>query len=190
MSRPPEFDKSEALTSAMEAFRRQGYNGVSIKVLEQETGLSSGSLYNSFGSKDQLFARVVDHYNQIVVGGRIAGHIGAGSPAAGLMSMFVSLLDEPNGGSAGCLLTNTAVEFAGGHSAAVHGVSEGFDLLLAAFEQALAEIDRCRNPRVGALKLLTFYQGLLVLIRHGYSKNELRRVIEDEISSIIGEANV
>ena len=190
MSRPVEFNESEALTSAMEAFRRRSYYGVSIKVLEQETGLSSGSLYNSFGSKDRLFARVVDHYNQIVVARRIAAHIGAGGSAAGLMSMFVSLLDEPDGGSAGCLLTNTAIEFAGGHGAAVQGVSAGFDLLLAAFERALAGIESCKKPRIGALKLLIFYQGLLVLIRHGYSKNDLHQVISNEIGSIIGEDNV
>jgi hypothetical protein len=43
MARLLEFDETEALTAAMHAFRRLGYSGVSIKTLEAETRLSSGS---------------------------------------------------------------------------------------------------------------------------------------------------
>jgi len=67
MARELEFDKNEALTAAMNAFRRLGYGGVSIKTLEAETGLSSGSIYNSFGGKDAMFDRVLRHYNKNVV---------------------------------------------------------------------------------------------------------------------------
>ena len=75
MARALEFDQDQALTSAMAVFRRLGYAGVSIKALEAETGLSSGSIYNSFGSKEALFARAVVHYNQIVVRQRLLTHL-------------------------------------------------------------------------------------------------------------------
>ena len=187
MARPVEFDEKQALTSAMEVFRRRGFEGVSIKTLENDTGVSAGSLYNSFGNKDQMFVRAIDHYNECVVAVRIHDHLESHDPRAGLLSMFVSLLDEPGGGSAGCLLTNSAIDLAGESGPAKDGVSNGFGLLRAGFEAALRQIGTVADPQHGALKLLVLYQGLLVLIRHGHSKQELRAVIQTEISSITGE---
>ncbi len=176
MARPLEFDEKQALTAAMEVFRRQGYAGVSIKDLERETGLSSGSLYNCFGHKPEFFARVVDHYNVVVVQGRIAKHMECAEALHGLRSMFLSLLDEPGGGTSGCLLTNSAIEFAG---VGTEGVARGLLLLRDAFERAI--------PGSG-LRLLAFYQGLLVLIRHGHSKAELAATIDTELKSKTGES--
>jgi AcrR family transcriptional regulator len=190
MARPVEFDEKQALTSAMEIFRRRGFAGVSIKTLEKDTGVSSGSLYNSFGSKDQLFVRAINHYNAYVVANRIHRHLEADDPGAGLLSMFLSLLDEPDGGSAGCLLTNTAVEFAGEGGPVADSVTQGFELLLSAFEKVLLRIGTIAGSRQGALKLLVLYQGLLVLIRHGHSNQDLRAIIYAEINSITGEYHV
>ena len=43
MVRNRSFREEEVLSAAMEAFRRNGYGGVSIKDLERATGLTSGS---------------------------------------------------------------------------------------------------------------------------------------------------
>jgi TetR/AcrR family transcriptional regulator, transcriptional repressor for nem operon len=48
MGRKRSFDETKVLESAMHAFRRHGYAGISIKQLEEATGLSSGSLYNAY----------------------------------------------------------------------------------------------------------------------------------------------
>ncbi|MBK8629526.1 MAG: TetR/AcrR family transcriptional regulator [Sphingomonadales bacterium] len=184
MSRPIEFDRTEALSAVSEAFRRHGWASLSIKQLEQETGLSSGSLYNSFGNKDALFREAVSHYNEVVVKARIAEHLGGDDPFEGLLSMFLTLLEEPGGGSLGCLLTNSAIEFSG---KGIDAISDGLDLLRVAFEGALFRLGQKPQARANALRLMTFYQGLLVLIRHGHSKDELRHIIVDEIQSVAGE---
>ena len=49
MGRPRSFDENAALTGAMEVFRRKGYVAVSIRDLEEATGLKAGSIYNSYG---------------------------------------------------------------------------------------------------------------------------------------------
>ena len=54
MGRSREFDESAVLTGAMHAFRRKGYAAVSIKDLEEATGLKGGSIYNSYGDKGGL----------------------------------------------------------------------------------------------------------------------------------------
>nr|WP_252726498.1 TetR/AcrR family transcriptional regulator [Tritonibacter mobilis] len=173
----------------MAVFRRLGYAGVSIKALEAETGLSSGSIYNSFGSKEALFARAVVHYNQIVVRQRLLTHL-QGKPAfAGLASLFESLLDEPGGKAFGCLLTNSAIEFAGQETEASAALRAGFDLLQTGFTEALLTLPQMTQPDAerGALRLLAFYQGLLVLIRNGHDKEALRATIPPELKAITGE---
>lgn len=183
MARPIEFDEDHALVMAMEAFRRHGYGGVSIKDLEHETGQSSGSLYNSFGNKEALFRRVLEKYNRLVVQARISEHFDGSEPLKSLLAFFLSTLDEPGGGALGCLLTNSAVEFAGAGAAEI---SDGFGLQARAFEQQLLRLGHGRRARKNAVRLLAFYQGVLVLVRHGYDKAKLAPMIRAEIRSIAG----
>lgn len=192
MARSLEFVESDALTAAMHVFRRRGYGGVSIKVLEAETGLSSGSMYNSFGGKEAIFARALAHYNDTVVKKRIADHLGTNTPVDGLVSLFVSLFEEPGGTAYGCLLTNSAVEFAGMDHTATTEIRRGFELLLTAFKTTLLGIPAMQNSAAEekSVRLLTYYQGLLVLIRHGHNPAALRHSVRPEILSILGETNV
>lgn len=62
MARPREFDETEALTSAMSVFRAKGYEAASLMDLLKAMDLSKSSLYNSFGTKHQLFIASIDHY--------------------------------------------------------------------------------------------------------------------------------
>ena len=62
MSRPREFNETEALSGAMNAFWTKGYDGTSIPDLLQATGLSRSSLYETFGGKDALFEAATDLY--------------------------------------------------------------------------------------------------------------------------------
>lgn len=188
MARAQEFDESEVLTAAMHAFRKFGYAGVSIKTLEAETGLSSGSIYNSFGGKEDVYRRVLAHYNETVVAKRIRVHLGKSDPLEGLISLFDTLLTEPGNGAFGCLLTNSAVEFSGRDSLAGALVSTGFDMFLTAFRETLMRLPGmdAETADLSALRLLTYYQGLLVLIRHGKDKSALRSTLESEIRSITG----
>lgn len=188
MARHLEFDESAVLTAAMHAFRRLGYAGVSIKTLEAETGLSSGSIYNSFGGKDAIFERCLAHYNDTVVDKRIRLHLVGREPVAALTSLFQSLLHEPDDAAYGCLLTNCSIEFAGQGSLAGASVRAGFDKFLVAFEAALMSAPDADADwaRLTSLRLLAYYQGLLVLIRHGHDKAALHRTIEPEIAAIAG----
>lgn len=189
MARPLAFDETQALRAAANVFRRLGYGGVSIKRLETETGLSSGSLYNSFGDKPEIFTRALRHYNDTVVDRRIRAHLDQGAPVDGLIALFESLLHEPGGTDFGCLLTNSAVEFAGADTFAAAEIRRGFDRFLDAFRDCLMRRPGAdpSQARQSALRLLAFYQGLLVLIRHGHDKAALRSIIRTEIEAIAGE---
>src|SRR5690242_5092944 len=56
------FDADEALDRALEVFWRQGYEGTALSDLTAAMGINRPSLYAAFGSKEQLFSRVLDRY--------------------------------------------------------------------------------------------------------------------------------
>jgi AcrR family transcriptional regulator len=60
--RPREFDQEQALDQALELFWRQGYEGTSIADLRNAIGITAPSLYAAFGSKEELYGRVLEHY--------------------------------------------------------------------------------------------------------------------------------
>ncbi|MFE7116869.1 TetR/AcrR family transcriptional regulator [Streptomyces sp. NPDC057654] len=64
VGRPRAFDMGTVLEAAMRLFWEQGYEATSLAQLRAATGLSSASLYGTFGSKEGLFEQVVEHYEK------------------------------------------------------------------------------------------------------------------------------
>ena len=64
--REREFDRQEALVSAMNLFWRKGYNDTSVQDLVEETGVARSGLYGEFGDKHELFLAALDQYQDIV----------------------------------------------------------------------------------------------------------------------------
>jgi len=183
------YDEDAVLSGAMHAFRRKGYQAVSIRDLEDATGLKAGSIYNSFGDKAGLFASAFAHYNDVVLRGRIDRYAPAEAGLDGLRALFRSLLHEPNGETFGCLITNTAVE-SGGETPPHRCVEEGLQILAETFAERLAAARRtgalCADikPKIAAVKLLALYQGILVLVRAGHDKAVLERLIREEFDGL------
>jgi len=109
MARPREFNETEALSGAMNAFWTSGYDGTSIPDLLKATGLSRSSLYETFGDKSALFEAATGLYFRTHGQPRMEALRQATSTMQGLRRFFGlqigSCLDpkSPNG----CLLTNT-----------------------------------------------------------------------------------
>jgi TetR/AcrR family transcriptional repressor of nem operon len=185
MGRPREFEEEAVLTGAMEVFRRFGFGAVSIRDLETATGLKAGSLYNAYGDKDGVFQAAMAHYNQAVLLDRITEYAGEGAGLAGLRSLFLTLLHEPDEASLGCLITNSAIEF-GGDRTLPPNVSAGLEILSDVLVKRLkacrrsGELASNQKPEIAATRLLVFYQGVLVLIRAGWDKAALEKMIRDE----------
>ena len=190
MGRPREYDEDAVLAGAMRAFRQKGYAATSIKDLEAATGLTGGSIYNSYGDKAGLFEAAFSHYLGAVLCRRIADHAPEAAGLAGLRQLFLSLLGEPNGEAFGCLITNTAIEFGGDGGTVPAGVVEGFSILADTFADRLEAARRAGQlggdiePATEAAKLLALYQGILVLIRAGFDKGALASLINDEFDRL------
>ena len=60
-------DKRNAiLESAVELFGAQGYNQTSMQQIAENVGISKGSLYSYFQSKEDLIISIYEHYQQLV----------------------------------------------------------------------------------------------------------------------------
>jgi AcrR family transcriptional regulator len=185
MGRTRDYDEGSVLAGAMHAFRRHGYEGASIRHLEAATGLKAGSIYNSFGDKAGLFDAAFGHYNQVVLKRRIDRFAPPERGLSGLRKLFLTLLQEPDGGTSGCLITNSAIEF-GAREGRHPGVHQGFQMLETAFLRSLTAaraggaLAASTDPGGVALRLLALYQGILVLVRAGQPLAALKRLVNQE----------
>src|SRR5246500_694935 len=59
--RPRIRDDDEILRAALHAFAEHGYDGMSLRTLNSEMGLSRGTINQRFRSKEQLWYAAVDH---------------------------------------------------------------------------------------------------------------------------------
>ena len=190
MARPRTFDEATVLDGAMHAFRRSGFGAASVKELEAATGLSAGSLYNSFGDKRGLFDAAFDYYLDVVLKQRLATHAASDRGLAGVRELFQTLLKEPRGERHGCLITNTAIELGSGDDERQVAVRRGFEILRKALLERLTQaaskglLQQGIEPAVAAVKLVALYQGVLVLVRSGYDKRQVERAIDLEFDSL------
>lgn len=63
--RPREFDDGAVIEAAMDVFWSNGYEATSAQELVERTGLGRGSLYNAFGSKQQLYHEALTRYQEL-----------------------------------------------------------------------------------------------------------------------------
>lgn len=64
MARPKEFDRDKALEKAIKIFADHGFEGASTEMLLNAMGLSRQSMYDTFGTKRDLFLQALRTYNK------------------------------------------------------------------------------------------------------------------------------
>lgn len=192
MARPSGFREADVLTKAMLVFWRHGYNGTSVRHLERATGLTASSLYNRFGSKDALFAGVLDHYIERVVRRRIRCYLSHPDSLEGLRGFFESsyayISDERP--PMACLLSNTALEKAAADPAVRARLNRGFSLIEQAFDDSLrravaagqlrADTDTCRWAR----HLLLCLHGVLIASTVRPEHARLSQLVDDAMTAL------
>jgi AcrR family transcriptional regulator len=61
--RPKSFCEKQALTAAMLVFAKKGYEGASTADLVSAMGISRPSMYDTYGSKEELYVRAMEAFN-------------------------------------------------------------------------------------------------------------------------------
>ena len=169
MARVREFDQMQVTEKALELFWEKGYYNTSIQELVDAIGIGRGSLYNTYGSKHDLFLLTLDTYtdkrNRQVLDQlrRLPVKEAFGDFMAGAVE---DMINDPN--SKGCFIVNTMTEMASIDQEVHKRLSRSEDLLISCFEDALqygvdhGEISADKNLRELAVFLSTTLKGLRV----------------------------
>jgi TetR/AcrR family transcriptional repressor of nem operon len=174
MTRGPckQFDTEVALTQAMEVFRAHGYEAASLSELLKHMGIGKKSLYDTFGNKQSLFLKALDHYAQTTLR-RIRDRLSApGSPLGNLRQLLLDWQqDHSQPGSCGCMFGTNIADFNTDDTAIAQVMrvylQQMEDVFCATFARAqvAGEINGAADPRDLARLLLCASQGLALLGR-------------------------
>ena len=187
MSRPRSISKEDSLERALFLFWQRGYDRTSIADLSEAIGVGPSSIYNTFGSKEELFRQAIDRYQvtyaepalQLV--GTDKGE-GAFEFVLGIMREFVKLYTtkgQPPGcavfqaGGAGvpdstgaCAITNEVKNHLQG------AIRKRFDAYLKAGEELSS------SPKTLSLFVVSSLRGISQLASDGTRRADLMKVAE------------
>jgi AcrR family transcriptional regulator len=190
--RPPSFDRDEALAAAMNVFWAKGYEGTTLEdLLEVMGGITAPSLYNAYGSKEQLFKEAVDLYMSTVASKGAEALENAPTARVGVESMLRAAIDTfcRPGGPRGCLISSSVAKCARGNEGVEAYVRslrlKAPDAIKRRLKRALDEGELSASTDVG--RVTTFYttvaQGLGVRAGDGVSRAELMSVIDGAMAA-------
>ncbi len=192
MSRPREFIESEVLEKAMQVFWTQGYESTSLNDLTAAMGLSKSSLYDTFGSKHDLFLATIDYYRDNITG-QVRSAADLDAPARhiikAILGRAVDRILAPDG-RRGCYLNNTAVEV-GGHDPEAAArcqsglvVMEETMLRLVKRGQGEGDISSRKSARALARFMTSTINGLLVVGKANPDRTVLDDIVEIAVSAM------
>lgn len=192
MARTKAFDTDQALQRAIDTFWQHGYDGTSVQTLLDEMGINRGSLYATFGDKEQLFHAAVEQYRRSVVIPRLADLESGDGGLAAIRGFFSALLERVRKGRArnGCLMTNTCVELGPHDTAVAAKVRANLSRIEKAFRNALTvakaqgDLDASTDVRKKARFLTGTLQGLQVLSKAGLPAGYLQDVVDSALENL------
>jgi TetR/AcrR family transcriptional regulator, transcriptional repressor for nem operon len=187
MGRIPTFDREAALSAALQTFWERGYGASSVQLLLDAMELNRGSLYNSFGDKEQLFREALDLYFERITKVVVQLLEASPDPVQGIVAVFeLTLVQLPvHLQRRGCLLVNTAAELSetdptlARHAfSLLQRVRAGFVTALQRARQTGQWRDRSADAEVAADVLFNFLTGLRVTARLSADPAQLRASVQ------------
>lgn len=175
LGRPLEFNPETVLDAAIEVFWRKGYEATSMIDLLEAMDLSKSSLYQTFGSKQQLFERCLARYTDWL-SAKMAQELNeAPSGRNFIEATFEAVANtaQQAEGTKGCLIANSANEFGQKEPALALPVAHGLQRFAQVFREAVVrgqaegEITAEADPSALANYLLGTMNGLRTMIKAG-----------------------
>jgi TetR/AcrR family transcriptional regulator, transcriptional repressor for nem operon len=190
VARSKEFDPEVALDKALELFWERGYEATSMADLVAHLGIARASIYGTFGGKRELYLKALERY---LARHDVVGPLSQPGPVLpalrALLDAYVAecLADESR---RGCMVVNTAVEFASRDAAVTAKVAASWAGLETAMAAALVraraqgEIPEGKDPYALARFLLVLLQGVRVLGRADPDPRRLRDAVDQAMVAV------
>jgi AcrR family transcriptional regulator len=177
--RPPQFDRDAVEEQLMGLFWERGYEGVSQQQMVETTGLSSSSLFNTFGTKPAIYEGVMRRYLRIIA--TLLEPLERGYQGLGDIDVFLhgvaEMIDGPLGVN-GCLGVHAMLDPSCGSERAVSLAREYRvrlrDALAAVLHRAKERGEPVPAPETGAALLLAILHGIQISGRLARDRTEPR----------------
>jgi AcrR family transcriptional regulator len=161
----PSSSRQRLLDAAGELFYRQGIGAVGVDLVSKAAGVSKRTLYQQFGSKDELVAASLDQAGQSIIAYYLPPD-DAQSAARPAREQILAVFNGQRDWSAttefrGCPFINAATELADPQHPA-RGVARAYKLQLRDFFAAQAERGGAADPQQLADQLLVVFDGAIV----------------------------
>ncbi|MCS7225959.1 MAG: TetR/AcrR family transcriptional regulator [Gloeomargarita sp. SKYB31] len=175
--------REDILCSIVDVVHQQGFRATGLKELLAASQASAGSVYNYFGSKDELGHALIDYQwkniRDKVILPAIAAH---NEPIEQLFAVLDAIekqhLTEPN--CAGCLLGNLIVDLAGADDAFREHLMAVFDewqgIFTRLLEQGKQRLKTGVVPEQLAELVFTLMEGTLLMSRLYDQKDQRNRL--------------
>lgn len=182
------FDVDEALDQMLNVFWRQGFRATTTKQLAKSAGLAEGSLFNTFGSKQEVYIRTLERYRQH---SRYLFDLIEldPSPVHGFAKYWQAIAARASDKSRvnGCMITNATIEQSqdpkiSAFIESVHRENERFFKKQLDRAIALGELKPHTDTRALAQFLHHSVQGIRVLSRINPSKQKMRNIVSSVMS--------
>jgi TetR/AcrR family transcriptional repressor of nem operon len=192
LARPREFNREQVLERAMQVFWSKGYAATSMRDLTEAMGLSKSSLYDTFGSKHDLFLESIDFYrDNVTVQVRSVAELE--KPAlrviAAVLGRAVDRILEPQG-RRGCFLNNCAVEVGPLDDQAAERLRAGFGVMEETFLRLVrrAQLEGAISPTRDALSLARYLtstvNGIMVIGKANPDRTVLDDIVRVAMASL------
>lgn len=180
------YDPDKALDAAMHVFWSQGYEATSLQDLLAAMGLSKSSLYQGFGGKKELFIRCINRYRHHI-SGVLTGLLDKAESGLAFIEKLLLIAAaearQPEHLRRGCLLMNTATEFAQKDPLVAKHVAAGFeglrDVLRAALLRGQQEgnISSDQDAEVLASYLVSSLGGIKTVVKGGADEQRVKEIV-------------
>ncbi|WP_421853449.1 TetR/AcrR family transcriptional regulator [Oricola sp.] len=105
------FDPDDVLDKVIDVFWELGYDAADTETLSRRAGLTKPSLYNAFGSKEDLFVTAINRYSTTRSRASLEALARPDKPADGIRDYFLNLAQNvaAPGRPKGCLMLSIAL---------------------------------------------------------------------------------
>jgi TetR/AcrR family transcriptional repressor of nem operon len=188
MPKVESFDRNTVLQKATEVFHKKGYNGTSMQDLVEATTLNRSSIYNSFGSKLNMFIEVLSHYQSFYgnkIGQKLTQSYNASEAIEAIFDLYVHEIINDNDRK-GCLVINCKSEMTNQEPLIKSHMEKNQDLMIAMLEDIVTKghmekiFNQNQTASQYALYLFSSIQGLRmtgILIKNEEDLKNLTRTI-------------
>jgi AcrR family transcriptional regulator len=153
--------RQRLLDAAADLFYRQGITAVGVDLISRAAGVSKRTLYQQFGSKDQLVADCLDAHGPAIVGAYMPADDDGSPPRAKILAVFEAMRAwSASDTFRGCPFVNTATELSDpGHPALQ--VARGYKLRLRDYFVRQARLGGAVEPPCLADQLMMVFDGAI-----------------------------